>query len=51
MCLPLGLTDSHIMDSALGAEGFPGQILRLTTPEGEMDPRQDSLHGGPEKLE
>ena len=52
MCLPLGLTDSHIMGSALGAEGFPGQILRLLTPEVEsMDPGQGSLHGGPEKLE
>lgn len=51
MCPPLGLTDSHIMGSAVGAEGFLGQILRLLTLEGEMDPGQGSLHGGSEKME
>lgn len=40
MCLPLGLTDSHIIGSALRAGGFPEGILGLLTPEGEMDTEQ-----------
>ena len=51
MCPPLGLTDSHIMGSTVGAEDFPGQILRLLTLDGEMDPGQGSLHRGSEKME